>query len=54
MLDVIYYVASSMDGYIATADGGVDWLSKFHVSDEDHGAGKLHASIDALLLGSHT
>src|SRR5438876_4843462 len=54
MLDVIYYVASSVDGYIATADGGVDWLSKFHVSDEDHGAGKLHASADALLLGSHT
>ena len=54
MLEVIYYVASSLDGYIATADGGVDWLSRFHVSDEDHGAGKVHASIDALLLGSRT
>src|SRR5947209_6350730 len=54
MLEVIYYVASSLDGYIATADGGVDWLSRFHVSDEDHGAGKVHASIDVLLLGSHT
>ena len=54
MLEVIYYVASSLDGYIATADGGVDWLSRFHVSDEDHGAGKVHASIDALLLGSGT
>jgi dihydrofolate reductase len=54
MLEVIYYVASSLDGYIATADGGVDWLSRFHVSAEDDDAGKLHASIDALLLGSHT
>ena len=54
MLEVIYYVASSLDGYIATADGGVDWLSRFHVSAEDEDAGKLHASIDALLLGSHT
>src|SRR5947209_17403943 len=54
MLEVIYYVASSLDGYIATADGGVDWLSRFHVSDEDHGAGKVHASIDVLLLGSRT
>src|SRR5205807_6025314 len=54
MLEVIYYVASSLDGYIATADGGVDWLTRFHVSDEDHGAGKVHASIDALLLGSRT
>src|SRR6266403_2533962 len=54
MLEVIYYVASSLDGYIATADGGVDWLSRFHVSAEDDDAGKLHASVDALLLGSRT
>src|SRR5437016_10927292 len=54
MLEVIYYVASSVDGYIATVDGGVDWLSRFHVSWEIHGAGKFEASVDALLLGSHT
>src|ERR1700746_1222907 len=54
MLEVIYYVAGSLDGYIATADGSVDWLSRFHVSAKDDDAGKLHASIDALLLGSHT
>ncbi len=54
MVEVVYYVASSLDGYIATADGRVDWLSRFHTSGEDHGAGELHASIDALLLGSHT
>ena len=54
MMEVVYYVASSLDGYIATKDGGVDWLSRFHVAGEDHGAGKLEASVDALLLGSHT
>ena len=54
MLEVIYYVACSLDGYIATADGSVEWLSQFHVSGEDHGAGKLHTSIDVLLLGSYT
>jgi dihydrofolate reductase len=53
-LEVIYYVATSVDGYIATGDGNVDWLSQFHVAGEDRGAGKLYASIDALLLGSHT
>jgi dihydrofolate reductase len=54
MLEVVYYVATSLDGYIATADGGVDWLSKFNTSSEDHGAGKLQAQVDALLLGSGT
>lgn len=54
MLDVIYYVASSLDGYIASVDGSVEWLSRFHVSGEDHGAAELHASMDALLLGSQT
>ena len=54
MPEVIYYVASSLDGYIATVDGSVDWLSRFHSAGEDHGAGELEASVDALLLGSHT
>src|ERR1051325_2004107 len=54
MPEVIYYVASSLDGYIATTDGNVDWLSRFHTAGEDHGAGELEASVDALLLGSHT
>ena len=54
MPEVIYYVASSLDGYIATVDGSVDWLSRFHTAGEDHGAGELEASVDALLLGSHT
>jgi dihydrofolate reductase len=54
MVDVVYYVASSLDGYIATEDGRVDWLSRFDTSGEDHGFGELNASVDALLLGSRT
>jgi dihydrofolate reductase len=53
MPEVTYYVASSLDGYIATVDGSVDWLSRFHTG-EDYGAGELEASVDVLLLGSHT
>ena len=34
-MEVIYYVAASLDGYIATPDGGVDWLAPFENSGED-------------------
>jgi dihydrofolate reductase len=54
MPEIIYSVASSLDGYIATEDGAVDWLSRFHRAGENHGTGDLEASVDALLLGSHT
>ena len=53
-LEVIYYVASTLDGFIATRDGSVGWLSPFQAAREDHGANELQASVDALLLGSRT
>ena len=54
MTEIIYSVASSLDGYIATVDGGVDWLSRFPATGREHGAVDLESSVDALLLGSHT
>jgi len=29
MPQVVYYVAASVDGYIATPGGGVEWLDPF-------------------------
>ncbi len=54
MADIIYYVASSLDGYIATADHGVEWLESFQGSGEDYGFMEFYSSIDALLMGSRT
>jgi dihydrofolate reductase len=54
MPEIVYHVASSLDSYIATPDGSVDWLEPFHNAGEDRAARDLQMSADALLLGSHT
>ena len=53
-MKVLYYVACSLDGYIATPEGGVEWLDPFQGSDEDYGFADFYASMDALLMGSRT
>ena len=54
MPNIIYYVAASLDGFIATPDGGVDWLMPFQQSGEDYGWMDFVASVDAVLAGSRT
>ena len=54
MITVTYYVACSLDGFIATPDGGVDWLDDVSVEGEDFGYGDFFASIDAMIMGSTT
>ncbi len=51
-MDIVYYVACSLDGFIATESGGVDWLSPYNSSE--FGYADFYAPIDALLMGSHT
>lgn len=47
------YIASSLDGYIADKNGGVDWLPSPNGKD-DFGYGKFMDSIDALVMGRNT
>ena len=54
MPEVLYYVACSVDGYIATADGEVDWLTPFMSEGDDHGFTAFYSSVDAIVMGSHT
>lgn len=54
MIEVVYAVGASLDGYIATPDGGVEWMAPFSTAGEDHGFGDFYASVDALLMGSRT
>jgi dihydrofolate reductase len=53
MVEIVYYAAASLDGYIATRDGGIDWLPPLDAG-EDYGYGDFYASVDALLMGSRT
>jgi dihydrofolate reductase len=51
------YVATSIDGFIARKDGGIDWLEFDSGGDsdgEDYGFAKFFESVDLLLMGRHT
>ena len=54
LMEIIYYVAASLDGFIATPDGGIEWLRPFEGTGEDYGYGEFYASVEAVLLGRRT
>lgn len=49
------YIATSLDGFIATSDGGVEWLDSIpHPEDSDYGYAEFMDGMDAILMGRHT
>ncbi|MGZ6134974.1 MAG: dihydrofolate reductase family protein [Myxococcaceae bacterium] len=49
---VAAFLAASLDGFIAEADGGLGFLKPFE--KEEHGYAAFYASVDTLLLGRKT
>ena len=50
---IIVYIATSADGYIARADGNVDWLNRPRTAG-DYGMNDFFKSIDTILWGRKT
>jgi len=48
------YIATSLDGFIARADGRIDWLGIVERPGEDYGYGVFHQSIDTIVIGRRT
>ena len=54
MIKLIYYVAASIDGYIADKQGDVCWLDMIDMQQDDHGFNAFYDDIDALIMGRTT
>lgn len=52
--NVVLFIAASLDGYIARADEGIDWLSIVEREGEDYGYAAFFAGIDAVIAGRKT
>jgi dihydrofolate reductase len=52
---IYVYVGVSLDGFIAAADGDLDWLNEIPNPDEsDYGFAEFISSIDAIVMGRNT
>ncbi|MEJ2540589.1 MAG: dihydrofolate reductase family protein [Gemmatimonadota bacterium] len=51
---VTYYVAASLDGFIAGPDGGLEWLELAEWPGEDYGYEAFLTTVDALIMGRRT
>jgi dihydrofolate reductase len=48
------FIAASLDGYIARADHGLDWLLQFRDGADDHGYAAFMAGMDGVIMGRGT
>ncbi len=52
---LILFIATSLDGYIARPDGGIDWLENMYNPDQiDHGYESFIGTVETLIMGRTT
>ncbi len=51
---IIFYVAVSLDGFLADENGGVDWLVPYQEAGYDYGYKDFYKKIGYILTGSKT
>ncbi len=55
-MKVSAFIATSLDGFIARTDGGIDWLNEIeppHPS-EDYGYAAFSSNVDVMVIGRHS
>ncbi|MCZ7402258.1 MAG: dihydrofolate reductase family protein [Candidatus Methanoperedens sp.] len=52
--NIILYIASSLDGFIARKDGSVDWLSPYENGQEDYGYKDFLEKVGIVIMGNTT
>lgn len=53
-MSVQYYVASSLDGFIADAKDGMDWLTEFGMEPYQEHFERFLAGVGAVVMGART
>ncbi|MCA9586418.1 MAG: dihydrofolate reductase [Myxococcales bacterium] len=48
------FIAESLDGFIARADGAIDWLALVEREGEDYGFAAFFETVDAMVMGRTT
>jgi len=51
---VVLYIAQSLDGFIATEDGDLGWLSVVEKPGEDYGYADFVRGVDTVIMGRKT
>ncbi len=54
MVQLSVFIATSLDGYIATESDSLDWLDAAASPDEDYGYESFMSGVDALAMGRGT